>query len=112
VGPVFATTSKAGLPTPLGLDGLTAAAGGAGVAGQRSPIPVLGIGGITADSVAEVLTAGADGVAVIGGIWNAPDPVAAARALAAAVRPHADRRGVSVSAARSPRSHSRLGGGR
>ncbi|RJS45233.1 thiamine phosphate synthase [Nocardioides cavernaquae] len=80
VGPVFATTSKAGLPSPLGLDGLAAA-------GMHSPIPALGIGGITTDNVEDVMAAGADGVAVIGGIWNAPDPVAAARALAAAVRP-------------------------
>jgi thiamine-phosphate pyrophosphorylase len=87
VGPVFATTSKAGLPSPLGLDGLTAAVGANTEAtGQRSPIPVLGIGGVTTDNVADVMAAGADGVAVIGGIWNAPDPVAAARALATAVR--------------------------
>jgi thiamine-phosphate pyrophosphorylase len=79
VGPVFATTSKAGLPLPLGLNGLTAAA-------ERSPVPVLGIGGISTDDVADVLAAGADGVAVIGGIWSAADPVAAARAMVAAVR--------------------------
>jgi thiamine-phosphate pyrophosphorylase len=80
VGPVFATTSKEGLPSPLGPEGLAAAAGG-------NAIPVLGIGGITTDNAAGVVAAGADGVAVIGGIWSASDPVAAARALAAAVGP-------------------------
>jgi thiamine-phosphate pyrophosphorylase len=121
VGPVFATTSKAGLPSPLGLDGLaTAVGGGAGVVGRvlrvgtdsaaksaeictnteaaakRSPIPVLGIGGINADNAADVIDVGADGVAVIGGIWNAPDPVAAVRALAAVIRAEARPAGVSV----------------
>lgn len=39
--------------------------------------PVLGIGGITPASVAEVLRAGAHGVAVISGVWGAESPVAA-----------------------------------
>jgi thiamine-phosphate pyrophosphorylase len=77
VGPVFATTSKPGLPDPLGPAGLAAAAGGG--------LPALGIGGIDGSNATEVVVAGAHGVAVIGGIWRAPDPVAAARALAEAV---------------------------
>lgn len=79
VGPVHATTSKDGLPEPLGLVGLGAAVVPGGV-------PVLAIGGIDADNARAVVAQGAHGVAVIGGIWRAPDPVAAARALAAAVR--------------------------
>lgn len=78
VGPVFATTSKDGLPDPLGPEGLAAATG---------VLPVLGIGGITLDNAPEVLAAGAHGLALIGGIWSAPDPVAAGRALASLVRP-------------------------
>ncbi|MDO7868877.1 thiamine phosphate synthase [Nocardioides jiangxiensis] len=79
VGPVFATTSKDGLPDPLGVEGLAAAVVPGGV-------PVLGIGGITPRNAVEVVAGGAHGVAVIGGIWNEPDPVAAARELVAAVR--------------------------
>lgn len=79
VGPVFATSSKDGLPDPLGVEGL-------GAAVVHGGVPVLAIGGIDADNAAEVVAAGAHGVAVIGGIWRAADPVAAARALAAVVR--------------------------
>lgn len=38
-------------------------------------VPTLAIGGITRGRVAEVLESGAAGIAVLGGIWNAPDPV-------------------------------------
>jgi thiamine-phosphate pyrophosphorylase len=78
VGPVFATTSKSGLPDPLGVEGLGAAVVPGGV-------PVLAIGSISPDNAREVVAAGAHGVAVIGGIWSAPSPVEAARALVAAV---------------------------
>ena len=44
--------------------------------------PVLAIGGITAERVAEVRKAGAYGVAVISAIWHAPDPVQAAEQFA------------------------------
>jgi thiamine-phosphate diphosphorylase len=43
------------------------------------PVPLVGIGGITADNAPEVLAAGADGVAVISAICAAPDPEAATR---------------------------------
>ncbi len=42
-----------------------------------SGVPVVGIGGITRDLVAEVVRAGAHGVAVISGVWGAGSPVAA-----------------------------------
>lgn len=45
----------------------------------RLDVPVIAIGGITRERVPEVLTAGTHGVAAITGIWDAPDPVAAAR---------------------------------
>jgi thiamine-phosphate diphosphorylase len=44
-----------------------------------SPLPLLAIGGITQERVGEVLAAGAYGVAVRGGIWDAGDPTAATR---------------------------------
>ncbi|MFO7259849.1 MAG: thiamine phosphate synthase [bacterium] len=48
-------------------------------------VPVIGIGGITPERVREVLAAGAYGVAVLGGVWHAADPVAAAADYIAAL---------------------------
>lgn len=73
VGPVFTTTSKEGLPDPLGLGALAEAVG---------PLPVFAIGGITADRVEAVMATGVHGVAVISGIWSARNPVAAAATFA------------------------------
>ncbi|MEI7057730.1 thiamine phosphate synthase [Nocardioides sp. CCNWLW239] len=75
-GPVFATTSKAGLPDPLGVSAVTEAAG---------VLPLIAIGGITTESAGPVRAAGAHGVAVIGGLWRQPDPVQAAKELVTAV---------------------------
>lgn len=49
-------------------------------------VPLVAIGGITAERVAEVRAAGADGVAVISAIGLARDPGAAAAAFLAALR--------------------------
>ncbi|WP_109509238.1 thiamine phosphate synthase [Nocardioides speluncae] len=75
-GPVFASASKDGLPAPLGPDAIWAATG---------ELPLIAIGGIDAGNVGEVVAAGAHGIAVIGGIWREPDPVAAAKALRGAL---------------------------
>lgn len=48
------------------------------VADAAGAVPVLAIGGVTAERVAEVVEAGAWGAAVIRGVWDAPDPVVAA----------------------------------
>lgn len=45
-------------------------------------LPRVAIGGITADNAPSLVAAGADLVAVISGVFDAPDPVAAARAYA------------------------------
>ena len=45
-------------------------------------VPRVAIGGITPDNAVPLLAAGADLLAVIGGVFEAPDPVAAARAYA------------------------------
>src|SRR5438552_465500 len=74
VGPCFATRSKAGLPDPLGLEGLRAVA-------DTVDVPVIAIAGVTADRVPELLAAGAHGVAVIGAVWDADDPPAAVERL-------------------------------
>lgn len=44
-------------------------------------MPVVGIAGIDASNAAEVIGAGADGVAVISGLSQSPDPAGAARGL-------------------------------
>lgn len=43
-------------------------------------VPVVAIGGITPDNGRQLVEAGADLLAVIAGVFDAPDPVAAARA--------------------------------
>ena len=75
-GPVFATTSKAGLPSPLGV---------AAVADAAGMLPLIAIGGISPASAGPVRAAGAHGVAVIGGLWRQPDPLQAAKELVEAV---------------------------
>jgi thiamine-phosphate pyrophosphorylase len=72
-GPVYETPSKQRYGAPVGLDALTSA--------TRCGIPVLAIGGITTERVAEVRACGAAGVAVIRAILAAEDPQAAATAL-------------------------------
>ncbi|PYM91240.1 MAG: thiamine phosphate synthase [Candidatus Rokuibacteriota bacterium] len=47
--------------------------------------PLVGIGGVTRENVAEVIRAGADGVAVISAVCGAPDPAAATREFLAAI---------------------------
>jgi thiamine-phosphate pyrophosphorylase len=49
-------------------------------------IPVLGVGGITAENAADVIRAGASGVAVISGILGQADPASATTALWHAVQ--------------------------
>jgi thiamine-phosphate pyrophosphorylase len=48
-------------------------------------VPLVGIGGITPENVAEVIAAGCDGVAVISAVGAAPDPAAAARRFVEAI---------------------------
>ncbi|MCI5112713.1 MAG: thiamine phosphate synthase [Marivita sp.] len=73
-GPVFATPSKPDHKAPVGFDGLAAQV-------AASPVPAVAIGGLKAEHVAQVLKAGAQGVAVVSAICGQPDPKAAARAL-------------------------------
>ena len=50
-------------------------------------LPRVAIGGITPDNARSLVAAGADLVAVIGGVFDAPDPAAAVRALRACFEP-------------------------
>jgi thiazole tautomerase (transcriptional regulator TenI) len=45
---------------------------------ERTPLPLLAIGGVTPERVSEAAGAGAWGVAVLGGVWHAGDAAAAA----------------------------------
>jgi thiamine-phosphate pyrophosphorylase len=78
VGPVYATRTKDGLPPPLGPAGVHAVA-------SAVSVPVIGIAGITAGRVPEVLAAGAWGVAVIGAVVASDDPRLATSELVRAV---------------------------
>jgi thiamine-phosphate pyrophosphorylase len=49
---------------------------------QHVKVPVFAIGGITIDNARQVIDAGADGIAVVSGVFAASDVEAAARALA------------------------------
>jgi thiamine-phosphate pyrophosphorylase len=77
-GPVYDTPSKRRYGAPQGLASLT------GVTRNVS-IPVIAIGGITAERVAEVRHAGAAGVAVISAILASPSPADATRRFLSAL---------------------------
>lgn len=59
-------------------------------AGRRSGLPVAAIGGITPANAAEAVAAGADMLAVITSLFDAPDVAAAARALSRPFETEAD----------------------
>lgn len=74
VGAVYTTTNKADAGETLGLAGLRRVV-------QAVTIPVVGIGGITAERVPEVTATGAHGIAVIGAVMASGDPAQAVRDL-------------------------------
>jgi thiamine-phosphate pyrophosphorylase len=82
-GGVYVTLSKQQKNPPIGPAGLgriiAVLHGRAGE--QNKDLPICGIAGIDESNAAEVIAAGADGVAVISALSLAPDPAAAARAL-------------------------------
>ena len=73
-GPVYATRSKADAGDAIGPERIAEVA-------SAVVIPVVGIGGIDAGNAAEVVRAGAAGVAVISAVMRAADPEAATREL-------------------------------
>lgn len=74
-GPVFATATKPDAHPVIDLSGLKAVA-------EKSPVPVVAIGGINAGNARSCFEAGVAGVAVISCISRAFDPQAGAAALA------------------------------
>jgi thiamine-phosphate pyrophosphorylase len=76
VGPAFPTSTKDGLPAPIGPAGVGAVA-------AATSVPVIAIGGITAARVPSLVAAGAYGVAVVGAVSRAADPRRAVEELLA-----------------------------
>lgn len=73
-GAVFGTATKADVKK-LGTEGLTAIC-------REKGLPVVGIGGVTADNYREVRVAGADGAAIVSGILAQSDIRTTVRAIA------------------------------
>jgi thiamine-phosphate pyrophosphorylase len=66
-GPAFETASKPGYGPEIGRKGLSEIV-------RVARVPVLAIGGVNTARVAELIAAGAAGVAVMGGVMRAADP--------------------------------------
>jgi len=77
-GPTYATASKPGYGPMLGPAGV-------GTIADATRVPVIAIGGITADRIADMRHAGAIGVAVMGGLMRAKDSARETRRLLAAL---------------------------
>jgi thiamine-phosphate diphosphorylase len=81
VGSIYPTSTKSGFQL-VGLDLIRRVR-------SEVPVPLVGIGGITAENAGAVLAAGADAVAVISALCAAPDPEAATRGFFARLDPSA-----------------------
>ncbi len=77
LSPVAAPLSKHVREAPLGLDGFARLV-------RATPVPVVALGGVVPELVPALRAAGAVGVASLGGVLGAPDPVRAAAAYLAA----------------------------
>ncbi len=87
LGPVFPTGSKDDAGEAIGLDGVRRRA-------SLAQLPAVGIGGINADNAPDVITAGANGIAVISAILRSENPrLSAANLLGAVDRALERRRG-------------------
>ena len=74
VSPIHATPTKTDTQAPWGLEGLRKVR-------SATALPLIAIGGIHAGNARAVLSAGADGLAVVSALCGAQDPRAAAAAL-------------------------------
>jgi thiamine-phosphate pyrophosphorylase len=79
IGPVFATGTKPDAAPALGLEGTR-------VAAAATRLPSVAIGGIDLANAPAVMATGVVGLSVVSAISAAPDPEAAAAALARIVR--------------------------
>jgi thiamine-phosphate pyrophosphorylase len=83
IGGVYGTTSKNNTATPIGVGGLRSIV--EAIRARERDYPICAIAGINAGNAADVIAAGADGVAVISAVSLARDPPTAARELRAVV---------------------------
>jgi thiamine-phosphate pyrophosphorylase len=83
IGGVYGTTSKDNTATPIGIGGLRLIV--EAIRAREKDYPICAIAGINAGNAAEVIAAGADGVAVISALSLAYDPQTAAGELRAVV---------------------------
>ncbi|KQR30619.1 thiamine-phosphate pyrophosphorylase [Rhizobium sp. Leaf155] len=83
IGGVFETTSKVNPDTPVGLAGLRQIR--TYLRNERSDLPVGAIAGITLERVPDVISAGADGVALISALFRTDDIATTAQAFRNAV---------------------------
>ena len=83
IGGVYGTTSKDNTSAPIGIDGLRGIV--QVIRARDRNYPICAIAGINAGNAANVIAAGADGVAVISALSLAPDPGKAAQDLRAVV---------------------------
>jgi thiamine-phosphate pyrophosphorylase len=73
-GPIFSPASKLDHDPVVGLEGLRQAR-------SFTSLPIFAIGGIRGEQVAAIMQAGADGIAVISAVLNAPDVKQAVKQL-------------------------------
>jgi thiamine-phosphate pyrophosphorylase len=79
VSPIFATPTKTDTKEPWGVQGLARIR-------AFTRLPLVAIGGLNRENAAQVIAAGADGIAVVSAVCSAPDPAKAASELCAAMR--------------------------
>lgn len=79
VGPIVATPSKTDAAAPIGVAGVRAVR-------EEVGVPVVAIGGVDESNTAEVVAAGASGIAVIRAVVQAADPEESARVLVREVK--------------------------
>ena len=78
IGSVYGTRSKRDAGVPIGLDELARLV-------QRTSMPAVGVGGITAERTPAVMAAGAVGVAAVSALFAAERPYHAALAIRSAI---------------------------
>ncbi len=86
VGAMFATATKPDAGLPVGPQRLAEIH-------RAVSLPLVAVGGISADNIAEVMRAGAAGAGVVSAVSRAPDMEAAARALARIIEEVRPKRG-------------------
>ena len=77
IGPVAATSSKADAGSAIGVAEFKRLA-------SRVALPAIGVGGITPEIAAQLIAAGAAGVAVMSGIFSVSDPATASSSFLSA----------------------------